>query len=259
MQDIDLLQGAWTVTTLEMDGRQVPSGMLGGARIVVQGDRFTSTGMGATYEGTLELDASSTPRQINMKFSVGPEKGNINPGIYDLQGNTLKLCLATRGDARPSSFASAPGSGVAFETLTRGEPEIDENMTSKSPKAVPASAGVNDLEGEWNLISAVMDGKPMDDSMAKWVNRVTRGNQTTVYAGPQVMLKVEFTVDTSITPKAIDYVGLAGPNQGKAQHGIYEFEGNLLKMCVAAPGTARPIAFESVPGDGSTLTVWKRK
>jgi len=259
MQDIDLLQGAWTVTTLEMDGRQVPSGMLGGARIVVQGDRFISTGMGATYEGTLELDASSAPRQINMKFAVGPEKGNINPGIYDLQGDTLKLCLATRGDARPSSFASAPGSGVAFETLTRGEPAMDENKTSKAAKAVSASAGVNDLEGEWDLVSAVMDGKPMDDSMVKWVNRVTRGNQTTVYAGPQVMLKVEFTVDASTTPKAIDYVILAGPNLGKIQHGIYEFEGDLLKMCVAAPGTARPTAFESVPGDGGTLTVWKRK
>ena len=259
MQDIDLLQGAWTITTLEMDGRQVPSGMLGGARIVVQGDRFISTGMGATYEGTLELDASSTPRQINMKFAVGPEKGNINPGIYDLQGDTLKLCLATRGDARPSSFASAPGSGVAFETLTRGEPAIDENKASRSPKAVPVSAGVNDLEGEWDLVSAVMDGKPMDDSMVKWVTRVTRGNQTTVYAGPQVMLKVEFTVDASTTPKAIDYVGLAGPNQGKVQHGIYEFEGDLLKMCVAAPGTARSTTFESMPGDGSTLTVWKRK
>jgi len=136
---------------------------------------------------------------------------------------------------------------------------MDENETSKAAKAVPASAGGNDLEGEWNLVSAVMDGKPMDDSMVKWVNRVTHGNQTTVYAGPQVMLKVEFTVDASTTPKAIDYVGLAGPNLCKIQHGIYEFEGDLLKMCVAAPGTARPTAFESVPGDGGTLTVWKRK
>jgi len=81
MQDIDLLQGAWTVTTLEMDGRQVPSGMLGGARIVVQGDRFISTGMGATYEGTLELDASSAPRQINMKFAQVRKRATAIPAF----------------------------------------------------------------------------------------------------------------------------------------------------------------------------------
>jgi len=38
-----------------------------------------------------------------------------------------------------------------------------------------------------------MDGKPMEESMAKWVKRITSGNQTTVMAGPQMMLKVEFT------------------------------------------------------------------
>jgi len=258
MQDLDLLQGAWTVTTLEMDGQQVPSEMLGGARIIVQGNRFSSTGMGATYEGTLELDASVVPRQIDMKFAAGPEKGNMNPGIYEVQGNTLKLCLATRGDARPSSFASAAGSGVAFETLTR-ESVFDPNKAPQSPEAVPATAGANELDGEWDLVSAVMDGKPMDNSMVKWVIRVSRGNQTTVYAGPQVMLKVEFTIDASTRPKAIDYVGLAGPNKGKAQKGIYEFEDGLLKMCVAAPDSVRPTAFRSVPGDGGTFTVWKRK
>lgn len=258
-QDIDLLQGAWTVTALEMDGREVPSGMFGGARIIVQGNRFISTGMGATYEGTLELEASVSPQQINMRFDTGPEKGNMNPGIYELRDDTLKLCLATRGDVRPSSFASAPGSGVAFETLTRGEPAFDQSKAPESPKAEPAAGSADELEGEWGLVSAVMDGKPMDNSMVQWVKRVTRGNQTTVYAGPQVMLKVEFTVDASNTPKAIDYVSLAGPNEGKAQHGIYEFEGDLLKMCVAAPEAARPTAFQSLPGDGGTFTVWKRK
>jgi uncharacterized protein (TIGR03067 family) len=87
---------------------------------------------------------------------------------------------------------------------------------------------------------------------------VTRGNQTTVYAGPQVMMQMEFTSDSSQTPEAIDYQNTAGSNQGKRQHGIYEFEGGLLKICVSAPGDARPAQFQSPPGDGRTLTVWKR-
>ena len=83
------------------------------------------------------------------------------------------------------------------------------------------------------------------------------GNQTTVVAGPQVMMKVEFSIDSAQSPKAIDYLNLAGANKGKQQCGIFEFAGEVLQVCVAAPGDPRPAEFTSVPGDGRTLTVWK--
>ncbi len=117
--DLELLQGSWTVTTLEVDGQPLPASMLTNARIVIDGDRFTSTGMGAVYEGTLELVPTANPPQLNMTFDAGPEKGNVNRGIYRLDGDTWKICLATRGDVRPSSFASTGGSGFALETLAR--------------------------------------------------------------------------------------------------------------------------------------------
>jgi uncharacterized protein (TIGR03067 family) len=118
-QDLDLLQGSWAITSLEMEGQKMPASVLANSRIVVKGNRFAGTGMGSVYEGTLELDASSTPRQFNMNFDAGPEKGNTNFGIYELDGDSWKLCLATRGTVRPSAFDSTSGSGFAFETLTR--------------------------------------------------------------------------------------------------------------------------------------------
>jgi uncharacterized protein (TIGR03067 family) len=72
------------------------------------------------------------------------------------------------------------------------------------------------------------------------------------------MLKVEFTFESSSSPGTIDYVNLAGAHKGKTQRGIYKLDGGILSVCVAAPGAARPGQFESVPGDGRTLTVWKR-
>ena len=97
----------------------MPANMLANASIEVKGNRFTSLGMGAEYEGTLELDPSANPRRLNMQFDVGPEKGNINLCIYDLVGDVWKLCIATRGSVRPSTFASAPGSSFAVEVLQR--------------------------------------------------------------------------------------------------------------------------------------------
>jgi uncharacterized protein (TIGR03067 family) len=251
--DLDSLQGSWTVTALEVEGQKMPAAMLANSRIAIEGNRFTSTGMGATYEGTLELDASTSPRRLNMKFDAGPEKGNTNLCIYEVDGDSWKICIATRGAVRPSSFASTPGSGFAFETLTRG----DAPVAAKAP-ATSGGGAETEFEGEWRMISGVMDGHTMDEALVKVVRRVTQGNRTTMYAGPQVMMEVEFTSDSSKSPKTIDYVNIAGANKGKTRYGIYEFEGDLLKICVSAPGAARPTQFQSAPGDGRTLAVWKR-
>jgi len=260
--DLDLLQGVWTVAALEVDGQAMPDEMLAGGRIVVKGDRFTSSGMGAVYEGTLELDASTAPRGIDMKFDAGPEKGNTNRGIYEIDGDAWRICLATSGSVRPRGFATTAGSGFALETLTRGEASVAARpKTRVRTKAAPAKRNVlpaTEFEGEWRMVSGIMNGTPMEQSVVQWVKRATQGNQTTVYAGPQALMKFEFTRDSSKSPKTIDYLNLAGPNKGKSQQGIYKLDGDMLTVLVAAPGAARPTEFKAAPGDGGTLTVWKR-
>jgi len=250
--DLDRLQGTWDVAELEMDGQSMTPP--GDARVVIKGNRFTSLGMGAVYEGTLELDASAKPAHIDMKFDKGPEAGNTNLGIYQFKGDSWTLCVATRGTVRPASFASTPGSGIAVETLVRGRAA----PKARKANAVEPSGPATVFEGEWQMLSGVMNGTAMDASAVQWVKRVTRGNRTTVVAGPQTMLKVEFTFDPSTSPPGIDYVNFHGSTKGTRQQGIYRFEGDVLTVCVAAPGAVRPGEFASVPGDGRTLTSWKR-
>ena len=262
--DIDLLQGTWTVTELELEGQKMAGALLANARIVIKGLRFNSTGMGVEYKGRLVLDTSTNPRQFDMKFDAGPEKGNTNLGIYKLDGDTWKICLAMRGTVRPSRFASTSGSGFAVETLIRGGADVIPKAKARpaaktKQKNKPNAAPATEFEGEWRMVSGVMDGIPMDESTVQWVKRVTVGNETTVYAGPQVMMKFEVTSDSSKSPKTIDYINTGGANKGKSQLGIYEFKENLLRICIAAPGGPRPAQFQSTPGSGRTLSEWKRE
>src|SRR5262249_36844784 len=126
-------------------------------------------------------------------------------------------------------------------------------------KVDPAPTGpATELEGDWEMVSAVFNGAPMDESAVKWCKRTIRGNVTTVTAGPQVFLKAKFTLDSSKDPGFVDYLNLGGPSAGKSQEGIFELNDNILKICVSAPGKPRPTDFSSNPRDGRSFTVWRR-
>lgn len=262
MKDFDHLQGVWLVTSLELDGQPLPETLHAQARITITGQRFKTTGMGADYEGTVRLDETQTPAHLDMHFDTGPEAGNTNLGIYELNGASWRLCLATRGQTRPSAFATTPSSGFALETLTRdtSAPAIEpppESAAALKPATAPTTADP-DLEGQWTMVSGIVDGKPMDPAMAPMVKRRTRAGHTTITAGPQVMMEFDSSTDSAATPKSIDYRHTAGPIKGKTQLGIYEWEGDQLRIHMAMVGAPRPTGFAPPPEGRFSLTLWKR-
>jgi uncharacterized protein (TIGR03067 family) len=259
--DLEKLQGTWSVASLEVDGQAMPASSLSAARMTVKGSHFASTGMGAVYEGTIEIDEKPTPRTFDLKFTGGPEEGNTNFGIYELDGDTWRICLATRGPKRPAKFATQHGSGIALETLKRGDRAASQPEKETTPafhldnvrfEAVP------ELAGEWSMVSGTQDGHPMDARLLKVGKRLVEGSETSVLFGPQLYAKAKFTVDRSKTPNTIDYYNTQGGNAGKAQYGIYELSGGTLKICMGAPDRERPNEFQSTPGDGRTLAVWRK-
>jgi uncharacterized protein (TIGR03067 family) len=239
--DLLPLQGRWNLRSIEVDGQPVPP--VGG--IEVLGDRFTALGMGHEYSGTIEMDASATPKRFDLIFSAGPEAGNRNLGIYELQGDSWKLCLNMTGGPRPQSFATGPGSGTALEIFTRDE--------TAAEGVVEKPAGEGELVGEWTMVNAWQAGHALDASMVKTGRRVTTATRTTTYFGKQVFLNAEYTTNPGLSPKTIDLSA-----KGQTQLGIYEVDGETMKICFAAPGKPRPTGYDTRPGDGRTSAVWKR-
>jgi uncharacterized protein (TIGR03067 family) len=261
--ELDKLQGTWRVASLETDGSAQPSDELTDTAITVRGSHFISVGMGDAYDGTIELFPRKQPKAFDLVFTSGPAEGERNRGIYRLDDDTWTICLATRGNARPRSFKTKPDSGLALETLTRGVAaslaKTKQARPMAPPPAITASASSEsptEIEGEWLMESAVFNGKPLTPEMMKWCKRVSLGNITKVFAGPNTMLDAIFELDPD--RGQIDYVNRSGENKGKAQTGIYDLRDDRLRICMAAPGKKRPGDFSSSRGDGRSYTVWRR-
>lgn len=258
------LQGTWRVTSLETDGNTLPPAGLTDASITVRGERFKSVGMGETYAGTISLFPRKKPRAFDLMFTWGPPEGTRNRGIYVLDGDMWTICLATRGNARPRSFKTRPDSGLALQTLHRGRaPRKKATSVEMAPPAPPrvvfesfTTGDHTEMEGEWQMLSAVLNGKPLAADMVRWCRRLTHGDVTQIVAGPQTMLDARFTLDPP--NGTIDYVNRSGVNKGKEQAGIYDLIDGILRICTAAPGDERPAEFASAKGDGRSLTVWCR-
>ena len=137
--ELEKLQGTWNIIFLEVDGITPAPSVYAGSTITVEGERFTTRAMGGTqggmvemegerfstrargveHAGTIELNAEVVPNEFKMKFTEGPEKGNTNNGIYELDGDRWKICLNMKGGPAPTEFATSAGSGRALETLNR--------------------------------------------------------------------------------------------------------------------------------------------
>jgi uncharacterized protein (TIGR03067 family) len=115
------------------------------------------------------------------------------------------------------------------------------------------------LQGEWSMVSGSADGRQMPEETRKQMKRVCKGDEATTTMGGQMFMKAKITIDPSKEPKAIDYDMTEGFTKGQKQLGIYEVTGDTFKSCFAKPGAERPTDFTGKPGDGRTLSIWKRE
>ena len=60
--------------------------------------------------GTQKLDPSKSPKTIDVTVTEGLNKGAVMLGIYEINGDTLKVCFDPEGKKRPTEFKSASGS-----------------------------------------------------------------------------------------------------------------------------------------------------
>jgi uncharacterized protein (TIGR03067 family) len=115
------LQGTWTATTAERDGKAASDVV--DHQLSITGTRFqlVSRDGKVLYAGTLRLDRRATPAAIDFLHSEGDLKGKVWKGIYALAGDTLTICdnAPNPEKDRPTAFKAGSGSGYIFVTFKR--------------------------------------------------------------------------------------------------------------------------------------------
>jgi uncharacterized protein (TIGR03067 family) len=112
-KDRDPLQGTWTIVSMERDGKKVTAADKA-LTVTIKGSEYTFPSAGGftkSQEGTYKLDPSKDPKTLDVLPTDGPIKGKTFPGIYELDGDTLKACFDAAGKGRPTEFSAKPGSG----------------------------------------------------------------------------------------------------------------------------------------------------
>ena len=121
--DLKTLQGAWVCVKMEREGDEIPAESYQGSEAVYEDDRVTLFREGGVFRrGLVTLDPSKTPKRVNTWDLGGPYEDQTVPGIYAIDGDTLKLCFSRPGAERPADFSTKKGSGLLSIVYKRKKP-----------------------------------------------------------------------------------------------------------------------------------------
>jgi len=110
-KELQKFQGNWNIESSETGGVAVPADQLKGFIVIFAGDKHTLKFEEKVFqEGTLKLDLSKSPKTVDVTMTEGPSKGVVMLGIYEIDGDTLKVCFDPQGKKRPTEFKSESGS-----------------------------------------------------------------------------------------------------------------------------------------------------
>jgi uncharacterized protein (TIGR03067 family) len=119
-KDLEKLQGEWVMDSHEFNGEKQPEERVKDYKRTVKAERFTVTLADKTIvEGTFTLDASKKPKTIDITLETGDDKDKKMLGIYEIDGDTYKVCIGAPGIDRPTEFVSKPDSSHALTTWKR--------------------------------------------------------------------------------------------------------------------------------------------
>jgi uncharacterized protein (TIGR03067 family) len=171
-KDQEALQGTWGAVSAEFDTGRPSSREVKAIRLVFDGAMLTIVDGKDVSKTTYLLDPAKKPSAFDLKSTDGNTKGRTYLGIYELKGDTLKICFSEHEQDRPTEFAAEgkPGIRTYFVLERQKQEDKDPELEAALPKLTI------------HRVDAPAP-RPADDAENKAIEAVTRLDGTGWFVG----------------------------------------------------------------------------
>ncbi len=117
--DAKAIQGKWSPAKAELAGNPLPDAILKTISLKLDNEKYEVFVGEKPDRGTYTIDPVSKPKSIRITGTEGPNIGKTFPAIYELNGDTLRICYDLSGAKRPAEFKTVAGTQLYLVTYQR--------------------------------------------------------------------------------------------------------------------------------------------
>ena len=121
-KDWKRLKGTWEEVRSVASGEVVPRKEGKQIATIKDGKLTITVGGKVMSEATLRIDPTTRPKSLDATTSSGPMKGEVSRAIYEVKGDTLRICWALSEKPRPKTFESKKDSWHVLTIYKRVKP-----------------------------------------------------------------------------------------------------------------------------------------
>jgi len=114
MTDQEKIQGTWTLVSAQSNGKALPDDVVKNITLVFADNKLKTKNKDRENEAPFKLNWEKKPREIDLELPDG-----VGRGIYDLDGDNLKIIHGEVEQERPKEFVSKPDSKLILLVLKR--------------------------------------------------------------------------------------------------------------------------------------------
>ncbi len=156
--------------------------------------------------------------------------------------------------------------GLAYQQRLRADPSpaaavrppaapLSPRPPIPSPKGGPTDA--RRVQGTWTLVWSITDGERTPAGTTPALTMTLTERDFRSEWADKLFRQSTYQLDPTRDPCRIDLIA-PSDYPGHVSRGIYRFEGDELMLCLPRPNADRPDRFESKPGSGVSLGLWRR-
>src|SRR5262245_26851471 len=160
-KDLSELQGTWQLESLQTNAKSKVD--VKKRTLFIGGELFlVRDGEKVLQAGVLRLTTSRSPRRIDVTVRQGQHADNTMLGIYELKGDTLKVCFDPEGETRPAKFAPKEDTAHFLAVYKRAK-VLDESIDIVRKYKSESSAG----DGKQQMMGAEIENQG-DAYLVRW-------------------------------------------------------------------------------------------